>query len=260
MSDEQKNGSAEAGSPEAGNAGPQTGQPDDTGKTGGPSISKAQYEALEKRLGEQGQELGDYRSFVKNITPLLDKLDAQPEVIQAILDGKIDSELAKAAMEGKINVEDAQKVSDAHDKVKKDMGTKYDSAAPADIEKRIEAEFAKARSDFDKKLKESEERRAFQDSVSSFIGRTPDFPEYAEEVEKLVLENPKIDDIELAYNVVKGKKLQAEAAKKSASEAGEAAKNMAANAGGGSSQGGQFVSDQDTVDKLIAHRSNPNLF
>lgn len=265
MSDEKNQGSAAAGSPDnAGNAGPdgkgQAGQPNDAGKQGeAKQITQDQYEALEKKLGEQGKELGDYRSFVKNISPLLDKLDAQPELIQAILDGKIDAELAKKAMEGKIDIEDAQKVSDAHEKVKKDMGKReYEKADPAEIEKRIESKLKEAEQNFDKKLKESEEMRNFKETVNNFIANTPDFSNYAEEIEKMILENPNIDDIELAYHVVKGKHLQAEKAKQGTANAGEAAKDLAANAAGGYSQGAKMVDDQEMVDKLIGSSSNPN--
>lgn len=260
MSDELKTGSAPAGSPNAGATGPQAGQPGSAGTPGDATISKDQYEALEKKLGEQGKELGDYRSFVKNITPLLDKLDAQPELIQAILDGKIDSELAKAAMQGKVSLGDAQKVSDAHEKVKKDMGTNYDKTAPADIEKRVEEELSKVTADFDKKLKESEEMRNFKDKVNVFISNTEDFATYAEEIEELILNNPNIDDIEMAYHVIKGKHLQEEQVKKAEETAGEAAKDLAANAAGGYSQGGKLVNDQEVIDKLISHKSNPNIF
>jgi len=253
---EEKNGSAAAaaGSPDAGKVGPddksQSGKPDDAGKPGEAQISKNQYEALEKKLGEQGKELGDYRSFVKNITPLLDKLDEQPELIQAILDGKIDTELAKAAMEGKIDIGDAQKVSDAHEKVKKDMGNKeYEKSTPADIEKKVEAKLKEVEGNFDKKLKESEDMRSFKDSVNTFIANTKDFPEFAQEIEKLILDNPNIDDIELAYHVVKGKKLQEDKAKQDT-----------ANASGGYSQGSQIIDDQNMVDKLIGDKSNPNSF
>lgn len=267
MTDEKKEASVTTGSApqDAGKTGPeaegQAGKPGDAGKTGDTQISKDQYEALEKKLGEQGKELGDYRGFVKNITPLLDKLDEQPELIQAILDGKIDADLAKAAMDGKILAEDAQKVSDAHEKVKKDMGKKeYAKAAPEAIEQQVEAKLKEVEGKFEKKLKDSEEMHNFKETVNKFIEGTPDFKDFAEDIEKLIQDNPNIDDIELAYHVVKGKKLQAEKAKQDGVTAGEAAKNMAANAAGGASQGSQIVDNQEAVDKLIGSRSNPNVF
>ena len=260
MTDEVKNGSAPAGSPEAAKTGPE-GQPEGSAPAGDSkaTITEEQYKSLESKLGTQGKELGDYRTFVKSITPLLDKLDDQPELIQAILDGKITAEMAEAVVEGKVSKKDAEKVSSAHDKVKKDLGKKgYDKADANEIEKRVEDEITKVRGDFDKKLKESEEMRSFKEKVNDFISNTKDFPEFAEEVEKLILDNPNIDDIELAYHVVKGKKLQEDKAKADEAANSEAAKGLALNATGGSSQGAKVVSDEAVIDQLISSKSNPN--
>lgn len=46
--------------------------------------------------------LEEYRKFFENISPLLDKLDANPELAQAIVDGKVDNELAIAVVTGEI--------------------------------------------------------------------------------------------------------------------------------------------------------------
>lgn len=64
------------------------------------------YAELEKKLSLQGKELNELKEFVRNISPLLDKLDTQPEVIQAIIDGKFETTFAKAALEGKLKIED----------------------------------------------------------------------------------------------------------------------------------------------------------
>ncbi|MBU0958950.1 MAG: hypothetical protein KKB31_03310, partial [Nanoarchaeota archaeon] len=40
-------------------------------------VEKEQYEELEKKLGTQGDELGEYRSFIKDITPLMEKLEGK---------------------------------------------------------------------------------------------------------------------------------------------------------------------------------------
>jgi len=260
MPDEEKKESAEAGSSEAGAFGPE-GQPNEDAKTGeGETVSKEEHANLEKKLGEQGKELGDYRTFVESITPLLDKLDDQPELIQAILDGKITGELASAAMEGKVSTEDAKQVSDAHKQVKKEMGKDaYKKADAADIEKRIVEEVKKVEGSFDQKLKETESMRDFKEKVNAFMAGTPDFSEYAEEIESLILENPAIDDIELAYHVVKGKRLEAENQKAKEKENSEAAKDLALNATGGSSQGTQVINDKSVVDKLISGKGNPNV-
>ncbi len=45
------------------------------------------------------EELGEYRQFFAEITPLLEKLDKNPELTKAILKGNITAELAKAFTE-----------------------------------------------------------------------------------------------------------------------------------------------------------------
>lgn len=85
-------------------------------------IDPTQHKELESLVGRQGQELGEFRKFFADIAPLLDKLDKSPEIVQAIIDGNITGDLAKAAMEGKVSIEDAKVVSKAHEEVKKDLG------------------------------------------------------------------------------------------------------------------------------------------
>jgi len=273
MTEETKPGSATAGSPdEVIQKGPDanSGEPGEASQAQQPEagadeeaqkseqLSK-ENEELNRKLGVQGQELGDYREFVRNISPVLDKLDEQPELIQAIVDGKIDSELAKAVMEGKVQVGEATQVSDAHDKVKKDMGDKkYEKASPEDIEQRISSELDKHKKEIDKKFAESEELGEFRKGVEGFIANTPDFAEYADQVTEFLEKRPNIDDIEVAYNAVKGLDLQKKSADEQAKQAGNNAKDLAANAGGGASQGGQLV-DGDMVDDLIASKADPNL-
>jgi len=55
--------------------------------SGDETVAKSQYEELESKLGEQGNELGKYRDFFKQVEPLLGELDKQPELVQAIVDG-----------------------------------------------------------------------------------------------------------------------------------------------------------------------------
>ena len=68
-------------------------------------IPKTQYEEAEKKIEEQGKELGDYKEFFNDINPLLEKLQEQPELVQAILDDKLTPELVEAVLAGKIKVE-----------------------------------------------------------------------------------------------------------------------------------------------------------
>jgi hypothetical protein len=224
-------------------------------------VSKDQYKELEKKLGEQGQELGDYRAFFEGIAPLLDKLDASPDLVRAITAGALTPELAVAAMDGKITLQDAKTVTQAHDEVKKEMGKeKYEQSNPDDIKKLVEEKVTEMKSEVTQSIKEIEEMRDFEGRVNDFISRTPDFAEFAEDIDKWLDAHPNIFDIEVAYFAVKGiaaEKLRSEGKE---AEAGEVAKQMAANAAGGHSQNSQIPENEDVVDSLIAGRTNPNVF
>ena len=104
---------------------PEQGTPaGEAAKTGGDTSEKntdqnkdqnKDYGELESRLGQQGQELGEYRQFFQNISPLLDKLNQQPDLVQAIIDGKVDDSIAAAVMEGRIDIRDAAIVHQANE-------------------------------------------------------------------------------------------------------------------------------------------------
>src|ERR1035437_2069752 len=89
--------------------------------TGGATDTQKSYEELMSRFGTQGQELGEYRTFFQNISPLLDKLDQAPELVQAIIDGKVDKGIAQAVMEGRVDIRDAAIVQQAADTVKEKL-------------------------------------------------------------------------------------------------------------------------------------------
>lgn len=222
--------------------------------------TETQKSELESKLGSQGRELGEYRTFFEGIAPLLDKLDKSPELVQAIIDGKVDSELAKAAMEGKISVGEAQVVTEAHAEVKKELGKKtYEAMTPEDISKLVEEKANAVRAEMDSRMKESEEMRDFERNVKDFIDRTSDFSDYAKEIDEWLDEHD-TTDIEVAYYAVKGKVSEREA-QKQAKEAGvEMAKNAALNASGGGSPSNFVQNDAELVDRLIAGHANPNVF
>lgn len=228
--------------------------------TAGAEAGAKNYEELEKKLGEQGKELGDTREFIKNITPLLTKLDTQPELIQAIMDGKIDSKLVVAALEGKVKIEEAQQVAQAHEQVKQAMGqAAYTQANPEEIEKKIFEKLAGVVEEkIDKRFKDADEQQSFEESVTSFIATTKDFPEYADKVNLWLNEHPNQDDIEVAYNAVKGIVLSEKFAKDAEKNLGEAAKNIAANAGGGASGSTGAAGGKSAWDQLVAPKANPN--
>lgn len=226
-----------------------------TEKTGGDTGAKS-YDELMSRFGQQGQELGEYRQFFQNIAPLLDKLDQAPELVQAIIDGKVDKNIAQAVLENRVDVRDAAVVQEAHDKVKEDLGKKgYEGTSPAEIAKLVEAQVSK----FQREFEEKADLKSFQEYTQKFIQNTPDFQEYADEVDKW-LDSHDVTDIEVAYYAVKGKLSEDSAKKQAESASAERAKDILANASGGG-QTSQYSSDgSPLVDKLIAGRPNPNSF
>ncbi len=218
-----------------------------------------QYKELETKLGQQGKELGEYRSFVKELEPLLEKLQGNDEMVEAILAGKFDSNLAKAVLEGKVTVGEAEKVAQANEEVKKDLGKEaYDKADPAKIEKLIAEKVEEATKSMKKTLDDSETRRNLEKEVEDFVSKTPDFDQFAEGISKFFAEHPDQYDVRIAYNAVKGAALAAEKEKNDEIAKAEMAKRLAANAGAGGSQAGPISVDKSMADVLIAPHSSPN--
>lgn len=227
-----------------------------TNKTGGAVDNSKAYDELQTRFGAQGQELGEYRQFFQNIAPLLDKLDQSPEMVQAIIDGKLDKSIAKAVLENRVDIRDAAAVQQAHESVKTALGTKkYDAASPEEIEKMVEAKVGKFRAEFEEKA----DLQTFQEYTQKFIETTPDFQEYADEIDKW-LDSHDVTDIEVAYYAVKGQMSEAAAKKAVETATAERAKDMMANAGGGGERATYAQDGTPLVDKLISGRPNPNSF
>jgi len=223
-------------------------------------VDPEQHKELESLVGRQGAELGEYRKFFTDIAPLLDKLDKSPEIVQAIIDGKIDQNLAKAAIEGKISIGDAQIVSKAQEEVKKDLGKEGLKTASADeISRLIEEKAKEIKTDFDAKLKERDDLSAFESNVNDFIARTSDFQKYASEIDKW-LDSHDVTDIAVAYYAVKGELSEKEAKKQADIDKAEAEKGMALNTGGGSVNATRIQGDNNVIDTLVASKSNPNIF
>lgn len=231
------------------------------------TVLKSTYEELEKKLGSQGEEMGGYKTFLKEISPLLDKLNEQPELVQAIVDGKVDTTLAKAALEGKISIAEAKTVSEAHEKVKEEVGKeKIKEMKPEEIEKKVAEKLSadmekmgdKISATAKKEREESEELREYKTSLDKFITETDDMAEYAEAMQEYADDHPELDDPKVIYNAVKGIALQKKADEDKEAGEGEDAKKVAANAAGGGSQGATVVQDKNVVDELISNKGNPN--
>lgn len=255
MADDANKASASAGSATGDNGG--------SGGAGAATVDlekyvpKTQYEQLESKLGEQGNELGELRKFYQDIAPLLDKLDEHPDLVEAITAGKLDGKLAKAVLEGKVRIEEAVQVQKAHDEVKKDMGTKnFEKADPAEIAKQVEEKLTEKLEATTNELKgsiaEVEETRALERSLDEFIASTKDYPEYAEKILEWFDKHPEQYDIEVAYSAVKGKTLSEKAAEEDKNRAAEESKSNAANAGGGQgSRTGKTLTAEETIGKFI---------
>ena len=222
MAEELNNGSAAAGSPIASgvpnpnNLGAGMGETPKTETA--PQVDPAQHKELESLVGRQGQELGEFRKFFSDIAPLLDKLDKAPEIVQAIIDGNITPELAKAAMEGKVSIGDAQIVNNAHEEVKKELGKEgYKGASPDEVAKLVEDKAKEIKGEFQKELKERDDLSAFESNVNDFITRTSDFSKYASDIDKWLDEHD-VNDIAVAYYAVKGELSEKEAIKQELKE------------------------------------------
>lgn len=217
--------------------------------------SKA-YDELQARFGTQGTELGEYRQFFQNIAPLLDKLDQAPELVQAIIDGKVDKGIAQAVVEGRVDIRDAAIVQQANEQVKEKIGDKaYDLATPESISKLVSAEVNKVRKEFEEKA----DLQNFQDYTQKFISNTPDFQEYASKIDEW-LDTHDVADIEVAYYAVKGQMSDGNAQVLADKIAAERAKEMLANASGGGQSAQYSANGTPLVDSLIAGRPNPNSF
>jgi hypothetical protein len=228
-----------------------------TEPTGGDKGNNSQsYDDLMSRFGTQGQELGEYRQFFQNIAPLLDKLDQAPELVQAIIDGKVDKDIATAVMEGRVDIRDAAVVQQAHTEVKEKLGEKaYNLATPESITKLVEEHVNKFRKEFEEKA----ELQSFEDYTQKFIENTPDFQKYADKIDKW-LDTHDVSDVKIAYYAVKGEMSETQVQEAAELAAAERAKDLLTNAPGGG-QGSNFMTDSSsTVDKLISGRPNPNSF
>lgn len=242
--------------------------PNNFGSTAGQANNSADqvdykklYEELEPKIGSQGRELGEYRSFFEGIAPLLDKLDKSPELVQAIIDGSVDENLAKAALKGEINIKTAEVITTAHTEVKKELGTKeYAKTSAEDIAKMVEDRVAEVKKELKLNIDEVEEARSFEQSVNEFIDRTADFADYAGDVERWLDRHPDVTDIEVAYYAVKGQLSTKEAAQRADADRAEYEKNLAANAGGGQGGVSGFPEGVNPIDVLVAGKSNPNVF
>jgi len=238
------------------------------------TVPKTQYTELEKKIGEQGNELGESRGKVKeyeqyfdDISPLMEKLSVDKELIGYITRGEINSKMIEGVLQGKIPEKEATEVTKAHDEVKKEMGKEeYAKASTEDVEKRIteklkdvDDKFSKMEQSFDTKLADSEQLREYEKKVETFASNTPDLKEYLPRINELMEEHKEISDIKIFYQIAKGEKLEKNIKEEEEKNKSEEEKLMAANLGGGNSYGTVEINDPNVANQLIGNSSNPNL-
>lgn len=231
------------------------------GQPQGEMIPKSMYDELFTKFGQQGNEIGEYRKFVEDLTPLLEKLDKEPEIAQAVLNEKFDATLAKAILDNRVSVGEAAVVQKAHEDVKTELGKKaYTAASSEDIAKMVEEKVREQSQAIRQEIEGRDELRSFEAKVNEFIANTRDFPDYADQISEWLEDHPDITDVETAYYAVKGKLSEGQVAQLAARSQAEAAKDVALNAAGGQGTTTYIRKDEPLIDRLIAPRSDPNYF
>ncbi len=201
--------------------------------------------------------LAQLESFFENISPVLVKLNASPDTVQALLADKITDDVAKAALEGKLSIAKAEEVASAVvNAVEKDLGTKaFNAASPDELTRLMEEKISALKSE----LEQKDDMRTFESYTNQFISETADFANYSEQISKWLDEHD-VTDVRVAYYAVKGELSEKAAKEQADAEAAENAKNVMLTAGGGGLSANAIVGGQPLIDSLISNRSNPNRF
>lgn len=72
------------------------------------SVTIEQYRELQEKVASMEKELKEYRDFVNELAPLLDCLQGHDALVEGILSGKINNDLAKVIMGNKIDEDSAE--------------------------------------------------------------------------------------------------------------------------------------------------------
>jgi len=202
------------------------------------------------------KERDELQKFFNGATPLLEKLNASPDLVQAILADKVNDEFAKAALAGTLSTKDAEIATAAAVAVEKQIGTKAFNAADPDELSRLMEEKVSA---LESKLAEKDDQRQFESYTNQFISETSDFTKYSQAIADW-LDDHDVTDIRVAYYAVKGELSEKQAKEAADAEASNIAKDFMITQGGGGIHSNATINSQPLIDSLVANRSNPNRF
>jgi len=215
-------------------------------------------ENLKKVLGQQGQELGQYREFVTKIEPFAEKVESIPSLFDAIMSDKFSEEVVRMVAEGKISQKEAKDAQRVQAEVKKEVA----KMSPDDLNELIRAQVEAAMPSVDTavgtKVEEFRiEQRQIADAAE-FIEKTEDFQAYADEVHSYLESHPDLMDVSEAYYSVKGRLLTEAAAEKARENAAEISKNVAVGSVPGGGTRRQAVQDSGGMaDSLFGTAVSP---
>ncbi|MFA5396325.1 MAG: hypothetical protein WC346_09995 [Methanogenium sp.] len=220
-----------------------------------------QYQELEKKLGEQGNELGEYKKFTDNAYPILEKLgftgDDSDAFISAINDGKITNESLKAIIDGKVTTTEATQITQVAKQEAK-QESKNTNMTQEEIDALVTSKVSEALKQMDTKVTDLQDELNFEKEVNEFIEKTEDLKDYIGEIDKW-LDDHNSTDLRTAYYAVKGELGEKEAKKKAEEDATEEAKKLASNASGGrGSSNGRIEIPKDAFHEFVAPSSSAN--
>lgn len=221
-------------------------------------VQKA-YENLQALYGKQTNELGEARDFITKVTPVLEKLDQEdPILIQAILDGTINADLAKAVKDGTLTKVEAAAVTKATEEVNKKIEKSDKTFSDEEIEKLVADKAAKLIEDKNSeintrldKLSEITSKQQAQEMLNNFVEAHPDFDAYAEEIDVLMKKRSdkdemSLDDLSLIYDAAKGAHIAKLMKENNQEELAEIAK-LLAGAGASSENNGGVLDEEDDI-------------
>jgi len=223
----------------------------------------SRLKSAEQKISELGDNKARNEEWFKDNKNWLDPIVANPEIAEALRTGKLDGDLAKGILEGKVTLEEAKAVTKATEDVKKEVGTeKFEGMSAEAASKLVEAEVAKQFISLQKDVDSRFSKQALEDSAvkenSNFIADTPDFADYADDVNQWLDKHSDVWKLEDAYHAVKGRRMTDTEAKKRAEEVAEEKKRLASNAGGGTSEAGA-IANNSMIDAIFSGNDDANV-